>query len=90
MPTDALFRPAHSEGRNRRAIIHLVDTPEAQRMRLALDMYEMGETLLRGRLRRERPTATSDDIDAEVRAWLLRRPGAVYGDSAGRPSHRFE
>jgi Rv0078B-related antitoxin len=58
-------------------------------MRLALDMYEVGEKLLRQRLRRERPTATSDDIDADVCAWLLRRPGAVYGDSAGRPSRRF-
>jgi hypothetical protein len=67
-----------------------VDTPEAQRLRLALDMYEVGEKLLRQRLKRERPTATPDDIDAEIHAWLLRRPGADYGDSAGRPSRRFE
>jgi len=67
-----------------------VDTPEAQRLRLALDMYEVGEKLLRQRLKREQPTATPDEIDSEICAWRLRRPGAEYGDGVGHPSHRFE
>ena len=58
-------------------------------MRLALDMYEAGEHMLRQRFRREHPDATSEDVDAEVNAWLHWRPGAVAGDCAGRPSCRF-
>ncbi|HEU4350009.1 MAG TPA: hypothetical protein VFR35_19705 [Actinoplanes sp.] len=67
-----------------------MDTAVAQRLRLALDMYEVGEQMLRQRLRRERPGASTSEIDAEVSAWLLNRPGATNGDSTGRPSHRFE
>jgi hypothetical protein len=58
-------------------------------MRVALDMYEVGEQMVRQRLRRERPAATPTEIDAEVTAWRLRRPGAEHGDSAGAPSQRF-
>lgn len=66
-------------------------TPEtmARRMRVALDMYEVGEQMLRQRLRRERLAATEAEIDAEVTAWRLRRPGAELGDSAGVPSQRL-
>ena len=53
-------------------------------------MYEAGEQMLRQRLRRERPAASGAEIDAEVNAWLLVRPGAVDGDCPGRPSQRFE
>lgn len=67
-----------------------MDSPEAQRLRLALDMYDVGEQMLRQRLKRERPTAGEAEIDAEVNTWLLTRPGAQYGDCLGRPSHRFE
>lgn len=61
----------------------------ARRMRVAMDMYEVGEQMLRQRLRRERPAAAGADIDAEVVAWRLHRPGAEHGDSAGAPSQRF-
>ncbi|MGE5827740.1 MAG: hypothetical protein ACM30G_05160 [Micromonosporaceae bacterium] len=45
----------------------------ADRLRLALDMYEFGEAMQRARLRRERPTATAAEIDAAVQHWLLWR-----------------
>ena len=61
----------------------------ARRLRLALDLFEVGEHMQRQRLRRQLPEATEAQIDAEVTAWRLRRPGAEHGDCPGRPSHRF-
>jgi hypothetical protein len=56
---------------------------------MAFDLFEFGEKLQRQRLRRANPEATEAEIDAEVRAWLARRPGAEDGDAVGRISHRF-
>ena len=61
----------------------------ADRLRVALDLYEVGESMMRARLRRERPAAREDEIDAEIRAWLHRRPGAEHGDFPGPPSDRL-
>ncbi len=61
-------------------------SPAAQRLRLALDMYEAGEQMMRQRIRRDRPTASAQEVEAEVSAWLLNRPP----DSPGRASRRFE
>lgn len=61
-----------------------------RRLQIALDMYELGEQMQRARLRRERQDASSEEIEAEIRAWRLRRPGAPHGDAVGRPSRRFE
>ena len=61
----------------------------AQRLRLALDMYEVGERMQRQRLRRQRPAATEEEIEAEVRAWRQHRPAAPTGDHPGPPSRRF-
>ncbi|MPZ29162.1 MAG: hypothetical protein GEV12_22905 [Micromonosporaceae bacterium] len=60
-----------------------------QRLRLALDLYEVGEGMQRQRLRRQMPDATEAQIAAEVAAWRLRRPGAEHGDCPGSPSPRF-
>jgi hypothetical protein len=65
------------------------DPAAAERLRLALDMHEMGVWMQRARLRRTRPEASEDEIEAEVLAWLRRRPGAEHGDFPGPPSHRF-
>lgn len=59
-------------------------------MRLALDMYEFGESMVRQRFIRENPDADEATINAMVRAWRLDRPGAPHGDSAGRPSYDFD
>ncbi|MGH3982058.1 MAG: hypothetical protein ACRDST_05060 [Pseudonocardiaceae bacterium] len=60
----------------------------AERLSVALELYEVGERMLRQRLRRERPDAAPDEIDAEVGAWLRRRPGAEHGDHPGPRSAR--
>ncbi|WP_072511029.1 hypothetical protein [Mycobacterium tuberculosis] len=60
----------------------------AQKLRLALDMYEVGEQMQRMRLGRERPNADVVEIEAAIDAWRT-RPGAEEGDSAGPTSTRF-
>ncbi|MFC7245770.1 hypothetical protein ACFQO7_25120 [Catellatospora aurea] len=60
-----------------------------RRLRLALDMYEVGEQMQRTRLRRQRPTATDAEIEALVRAWRVARPAAPVGDAVGHASDRF-
>lgn len=65
------------------------DLTPAAKLRLALDMYEVGERMQRARLHRQDPDATDEQIDAAVVAWLRHRPGAEFGDALGRPSKRF-
>lgn len=57
-----------------------------QRFKTALDLFELGEAMLRQRLRRKFPQASEADIDTQVQAWLERRPGAEHGDGVGRPA----
>jgi hypothetical protein len=54
-------------------------------MRLALELAELGEAMLRQRLRRDRPELTEREIDVLVESWRQRRPGAEHGDAQGRP-----
>jgi hypothetical protein len=65
------------------------DESAAERLRIALDMYEFGEQMLRARLRREQPWAIDDEIESGIQRWLLTRPDAPIGDAVGRCSHRF-
>ncbi len=60
----------------------------ADRLRLALDLYEAGEAMLRGRLRREHPDDDEAALDRRVTEWRLRRPGAEFGDYPGPASDR--
>jgi Rv0078B-related antitoxin len=57
----------------------------AARLRQAFDLCELGESMRRTQLRRERPEATDEEIEALLVAWLETRPGAEHGDSWGRP-----
>jgi hypothetical protein len=66
----------------------MTDESSAARLRAALEMYEVGESMLRCRLRRERPDADEAEITAEVVAWLQHRPGAEFGDFPGPASRR--
>lgn len=59
-------------------------TTAAQRIRIALDLFELAEKMLRQRLRRSRPGASEAEIEAEVIAWRMTRPGAELGDAPGR------
>ena len=63
------------------------DTPDAlaARLRTALDLCELGESMRRAQLRREHPDATEEEIEALLIAWLEIRPGAEHGDACGRP-----
>ncbi len=56
-----------------------------ERLRLTLEMFEVGENLMRERLRRENPLADDAEIEARLIAWLRERPGAEHGDAIGRP-----
>lgn len=49
-------------------------TPEAERMRSALEMHELGVQLYRQRMRREHPEASPAEIDGLVRGWLTAPP----------------
>ena len=55
-----------------------------RRFQLTLALFELGEAMLRQRLRRQLPQATEADIDSRVTEWLQRRPGAQDGDCPGR------
>jgi hypothetical protein len=56
----------------------------ARQMRIALELFELGEMMLRQTLRRKRPGASAAEIEAAVVDWRLRRPGAELGDAPGR------
>jgi hypothetical protein len=49
-------------------------TPEAERMRSALDLHDLGVQLYRQRMRREHPDASRAEIDGLVRTWLTAPP----------------
>ena len=57
----------------------------AKRFQTTLALFELGEAMLRQKLKRKYPHATEAEIDSQVREWLERRPGAEYGDGVGRP-----
>jgi len=60
------------------------------RMELTFDLYEMAEQMMRQNLRRRNPAASEEEIEAGIREWLHRRPGAEHGDGVGRPGRRFQ
>lgn len=53
------------------------------KLRLALELSDLGVALMRQNLRRRHAAASETEIDARLRAWLLHRPGAADGDAAG-------
>jgi Xaa-Pro aminopeptidase len=66
-----------------------MDGDAAARLRIALELHELGVEMQRQRLRRERPQLTEAELDRAVRDWLHERPGAEHGDTWGRPSERL-
>jgi Rv0078B-related antitoxin len=57
----------------------------AARLRVALELFEVGVAMMRQTLRRNHPALGDLEIEARVRAWLSDRPGATFGDAVGRP-----
>lgn len=47
------------------------------------EMFDLGVEMRRQRARREVPEADAAAIEAIVTEWMLARPGAPIGDSAG-------
>jgi hypothetical protein len=64
-------------------------TPEAERMRSALEMHELGVQLYRQRMHREHPYASPADIDDLVRAWLVAPPPDTRLSLPSRERHGF-
>lgn len=60
------------------------------RMKMAFDLYEVAEMMMRQNLRRRHPQADEVEIERLFVSWLQRRPGAEHGDGVGRPSRRFD
>ena len=60
------------------------ETP-AERLRIAFELFEFAEAMVRQNWRRKHPGASEAELDAAVIAWLSRRPGAEYGDAEGHP-----
>jgi hypothetical protein len=60
------------------------ETP-AERLRVAFELVDVAERMLRQRVRRESPSISEDDLEARVRAWYEQRPGAEFGDGEGTP-----
>ena len=56
----------------------------AERLRLALDLFATGESLMRQTLRRRFPNASAAEIEERLAIWLSERPGAELGDGVGR------
>ncbi len=57
----------------------------AERLRLALEMFDLGLDIMRQNLRRKHPEDTQAEIQEKLRAWLQDRPGAEFGDAVGNP-----
>ncbi len=57
----------------------------AARLRLAFDLFEAGERLMRQNLRRCHPGEAPEVIERRLTAWRLSRPGAEGGDAEGSP-----
>jgi hypothetical protein len=58
------------------------ETTPAARLRIALDLCDLGIALMRQNLRRRHPGESAVEIERRLRAWLRDRPGAVDGDTA--------
>jgi hypothetical protein len=55
----------------------------AERMRIAFELHELAEAMLRQGWVRRHPGAGAEEVEAAVSAWLARRPGADHGDCEG-------
>ena len=58
-----------------------------ERFRTTVDLWATGLTLRRQTIRRNRPEASDEEVDALLNAWLQERPGAEWGDGARPNGH---
>jgi hypothetical protein len=45
-----------------------------ERLRIAFDLYDFGESMMRQNLRRNNPSASDAEIEAMLTSWLQDRP----------------
>lgn len=62
-------------------------TPE-ERLRIALDLADVGEQMMRTRLRREHPEYDDARLEEAMVRWMQDRPGAPFSDHPGPRSSR--
>lgn len=62
----------------------------AEKLRTALEMFGLGESIMRQKLRGAYPGASAAEIEEKLREWLAKRPGAEHGDAPGRPRKVLE
>lgn len=55
----------------------------AERMRIAFELHELAEAMLRQGWVRRHPGAGAEEVEAALSAWLASRPGAEHGDCEG-------
>jgi hypothetical protein len=55
-----------------------------EKLQIALDMFSLGTSIMRQKLRRSHPSVSDPELESKVEAWLAKRPGAEHGDTAGR------
>lgn len=63
-------------------------TSPEERLRIALEMADLGVEMTRARLRRENPDLDETGLLRAIEEWLHDRPGAPFGDCPGRLSTR--
>ncbi len=61
-------------------------TTPAERFRLALELFEVGEAMMRQKIARQSPELSSEQVEDRLLLWLAVRPGAEGGDAEGPPT----
>jgi Rv0078B-related antitoxin len=56
------------------------ENDSVQGLRLAFELFDAAESLMRQNIRRSFPESTEQEIEAKIIAWLQDRPGAPHGD----------
>ncbi len=63
-------------------------TTAEDRLRIALELAEVGEQMVRMRLRREHPEWDDEHLRLAMEGWMRHRPGAPIADHPGPRSTR--
>lgn len=56
---------------------------------MAFELYEVGEQMMRHKIRQRHSTLSEEEVERKVIDWLQDRPDARLGDAAGRTIKRF-